>query len=79
MSVGLPVTFEDMQLPDLTEVDIDVVAKRATIPNETCHAEPFDVTFEEMRAAIVLANDIGQLYKQGGSLLTGEVAGEVTG
>lgn len=72
LSVGLPVTFEDMKLPDLTAEDIDIVAKRATIPNETCHAEPFEVTFDEMRAAIVLADDFGRLYKRDGSLSVGE-------
>lgn len=73
LSLGLPVTFEDLKLPDLTDEDLDTVAKRATAPAETCHVEPFGVTVEEMRASLVLANKLGEIYKAGGSLQNGEV------
>jgi len=68
ISVGLPVTFEDLQLTDISEDDIDRVANRAISPAETCHVEPFEVTFAEMRAALVLADELGKTYKAGGSL-----------
>jgi glycerol dehydrogenase len=68
MSVGLPVTFEDLKLPDLSDEDLDAVASRAIEPAETCHSEPFIVTQEEMKASLILANELGLRYKAGGCL-----------
>jgi glycerol dehydrogenase len=69
LSIGLPVTFEDLDLADITPDELDCVARAAADPNQTSKVEPFEVTFDEMKAALICASDLGQLYKKGGSLL----------
>ena len=69
ISVGLPVTFEDMKLADISDEEIDKVTKIATAPGQTSHVEPFEITEHEMKAAIIAADEIGKLYKSGGSLI----------
>lgn len=69
LSIGLPVTFEDLGLADITEHELDCVARTAADPGQTSNVEPFEVTFDEMKAALISASDLGQLYKEGGSLL----------
>ncbi|EJN22013.1 glycerol dehydrogenase-like oxidoreductase [Pseudomonas sp. GM78] len=71
LSIGLPVTFEDLGLADITAHELDSVARTAADPNQTSKVEPFEVTFDEMKAALICASDLGQLYKKGGSLLAG--------
>jgi hypothetical protein len=34
--------------------------------------EPFEVTCEEMKASLLLADEVGKLYRRGGCLATGE-------
>lgn len=69
MSVGLPITFEDMLLGDITDEELDKVAKIAADPGQTSQVEPFEVTEHEMKAAIITADEIGKLYRSGGSLV----------
>lgn len=69
ISVGLPVTFADMKLDDMTEEELDLVVATAADPGQTSNVEPFEVTKHEMKAAIITADQIGKLYKNGGSLL----------
>jgi len=69
LSIGLPVTFEDMNLADITQAELDKVVEVASAPGQTSKVEPFEVTKEEMLAAIVTADEIGKLYKAGGSLI----------
>ncbi|MDQ0124775.1 glycerol dehydrogenase [Pseudomonas lini] len=71
LSIGLPVTFEDLGLADITANELDCVARTAADPGQTSNVEPFEVTFDEMKAALISASDLGQLYKKGGSLLAG--------
>ncbi|MNY57164.1 Glycerol dehydrogenase [compost metagenome] len=71
LSIGLPVTFEDLGLADITAQELDCVARTAADPNQTSKVEPFEVTFDEMEAALIAASDLGELYKKGGSLLVG--------
>jgi glycerol dehydrogenase len=71
LSIGLPVNFEDLGLADITAHELDSVARTAADPNQTSKVEPFEVTFDEMKAALICASDLGQLYKKGGSLLAG--------
>jgi glycerol dehydrogenase len=71
LSVALPVTFEDLGLSDITPDELDSVARTAADPGQTSKVEPFEVTFDEMKAALICASDLGQLYKEGGSLLAG--------
>lgn len=69
ISVGLPVTFEDMNLADMTADELDIVVATAADPAQTSAVEPFPVTLHEMKAAIIEADCIGALYKSGGSLV----------
>ncbi|MCP1496509.1 glycerol dehydrogenase [Pseudomonas migulae] len=69
LSIGLPVTFEDLALADITAHELDCVARTAADPNQTSNVEPFEVTFDEMKAALIAASDLGEFYKKGGSLL----------
>ena len=69
LSVGLPVTFEDMNLGDMTDAELDIVVETAASPAQTSAVEPFEVTEHEMKAAIIEADCIGRLYKNGGSLI----------
>ncbi|MGG2019763.1 glycerol dehydrogenase [Pseudomonas sp. AO-1] len=71
LSVGLPVTFDDLGLADITPDELDSVARTASDPGQTSKVEPFEVTFDEMKAALICASDLGRLYKEGGSLLAG--------
>jgi glycerol dehydrogenase len=71
LSIGLPVTFEELGLADITLDELDCVARIAADPDQTSKVEPFEVTFDEMRAALICASDLGQFYKKGGSLLAG--------
>ena len=71
LSIGLPVSFEDLGLADITAHELDCVARTAAGPGQTSNVEPFEVTFDEMKAALISASDLGQLYKKGGSLLAG--------
>lgn len=71
LSIGLPLTFEDLGLADITAQELDCVARTAADPNQTSKVEPFEVTFDEMKAALIAASDLGELYKKGGSLLIG--------
>lgn len=69
LAVGLPVTFEDMNLGDMTDEELDIVVDTAASPAQTSAVEPFEVTLHEMKAAIIEADAIGRLYKSGGSLI----------
>lgn len=71
LSIGLPVTFEDLGLADITPHELDCVARTAADPNQTSKVEPFEVTFDEMKAALISASDLGELYKKGDSLRAG--------
>ena len=72
MSVGLPVTFADMGLADMTEAELDLVVRTAASPTQTAQVEPFAITTEEMKAAILLADEVGKLYRKGGCMTDGE-------
>ncbi len=69
MSVGLPTTLEDLEMDKLTDDEMDRVATKATADVETIHNEPFIVTKELVKAAILTADQIGLLYKTGKSIL----------
>lgn len=69
LNVGLPVCLADLEMDKLTEEELDRVAVKAADPSETIHKEPFPVDKEMVKAAILAANEIGLLYRNGGSIL----------
>lgn len=66
--VGLPITFDDMKLSNLTEEEYDIMIK-AVLKESFIKHHPFHVTYEMIRGAYKTADAIGHLYKQGGTIL----------
>ena len=68
LDVGLPITFEDMHLPDLTAEEFDTMVK-TVLANPFMKSHPFEVTYEKVMGAYKTADAIGQLYKHGETLV----------
>lgn len=64
VSVGLPVTFEDLRLPELTPEMLDRVAEKALAPVETIHNEPFKIEKDEFIGALLTADALGKAFKK---------------
>lgn len=62
--VGLPITLAEIGLAKLTKEQLDVIAARATIADETIHSEPFEVRPEMVADAIMAADAIGRAWKK---------------
>lgn len=60
--VGLPVTLAEIGLIKPTRNQLDLIADRATAPGETIHNEPFPVTAEMVRDAILAADALGRAW-----------------
>lgn len=58
--VGLPTSLADVGLHDVSTADLDTIAARTVAPGETAHNEPFTVTAEMIRDAIVVADGLGR-------------------
>ena len=65
VSVGLPVCLADIGVDSMTEEELAKVAELACIPEESIHAMPFPITEEAVAAAIIVADQLGQAFKQG--------------
>ncbi|NDL67010.1 glycerol dehydrogenase [Anaerotalea alkaliphila] len=63
LSVGLPVCLEEIGVDTLGAEELEAVARKACIPEESIHAMPFPVTAENVQAAILAADAIGRRYK----------------
>ncbi|MDU2065735.1 MAG: glycerol dehydrogenase [Sporomusaceae bacterium] len=61
--VGLPVTLADIGVTEITEEKIQKVAEASCAAGETIFNEPFPVTVESVRAAILGANALGSSLK----------------
>ena len=62
--VGLPITLADIGLTKLTRHQLDPIARRATVPGETIHNEPFEVTTEMVTDGILAADALGRKWKK---------------
>jgi glycerol dehydrogenase len=62
--VGLPITLADIGLPELARNRLAPIADRATLPGETIHNEPFDVTAEMVADAVLAADSLGRAWRQ---------------
>jgi glycerol dehydrogenase len=60
-SVGLPVTLRQLNV-EPTPANIDVITSRVVDPGSGITAEPFPVTAEAVRAAIVVADTLGEEF-----------------
>ena len=63
MSVGLPTTLADLGLADAAPEVIRAVAEAASVPGETIHNMPMEVTADKVYAAIFTADALGRQYK----------------
>jgi glycerol dehydrogenase len=64
MSVGLPTTFADLDLANVSREELETVAKAATAPGETIHNMPFAVTPAMVVDAMVAADSYSRAYQQ---------------
>lgn len=63
ISVGLPVTLEDMGIKEVTPEKIMKVAEAACAEGEVIYAEPFEITPKLVYDAILATDALGQMYK----------------
>ncbi|MBG9774937.1 glycerol dehydrogenase [Brevibacillus laterosporus] len=66
VSVGLPVCLADIGVTNVTRSELLNVAQKACIIEESIHSMPFPVTEENVVAAIMVADQIGQEFKKKG-------------
>jgi len=60
LDLGLPVTLADIGLTGPTDEQLRTVAEAACEPQETMYNEPFDVTPDAVRDALVTADELGR-------------------
>ncbi|WP_458119323.1 glycerol dehydrogenase [Paenibacillus sp. Z6-24] len=63
ISLDLPVTLEDLKIADVSDEDLYRVAQAATKPDETAHNLPFVVTADDVKDAIIAADQYSRAYK----------------
>ena len=63
--VGLPVCLADIGVDTITPAELQAVAEKTCIPEESVYAMPFPVTPSQVAAAILTADAIGQAWKAG--------------
>lgn len=63
LDLGLPVCLEDIGVNTITEEELEAVAEKACIPEESIHAMPFPVEPAMVKSAIITADKIGKEYK----------------
>lgn len=61
--VGLPVCLADIGVDSITPEELQQVAEKACIPEESVHSMPFPVTPERVGAAIMAADAMGRAWK----------------
>ena len=63
IDVGLPVTFEELGIGNVTDEELRKVALTATAEGDTIHNLPFPVTVDSVVAALKAADAYGRFYK----------------
>ncbi|MBQ6802830.1 MAG: iron-containing alcohol dehydrogenase, partial [Oscillospiraceae bacterium] len=58
--VGLPTTLADLDVTEIKPEEIMAVAEAVCAPGDTVGNMPFEVTPEDVYAAILAANEIGE-------------------
>ncbi len=61
-SVGLPTTLKELNADNISEEQLRAVAVASTVEGETIHNMPFNVTADDVYAAILTADKLGQMY-----------------
>lgn len=62
IEVGLPVTWKELGVEEITDEKIMAVAKAACAKDDTLHNMPFEVTAETVAAALKAADAYGRYY-----------------
>lgn len=62
IDVGLPITLEEMGVKEINETKLMEVAKASCGEGETIHNMPFDITADDVYAAILTADSMGEAY-----------------
>ncbi|MFC4770878.1 glycerol dehydrogenase [Enterococcus hermanniensis] len=62
-TIGLPLTLADLGVKSINFEEALAVAKIASIPEESIHSMPFPIVEEEVANALIVADRIGQAYK----------------
>ena len=62
-SVGLPLTFADIGMPDPAPEILEQIAQRSIAPGETIHNEPFSVSSKSVVDALRAANSAGEKFR----------------
>lgn len=63
VDVGLPITLEDLGIEEINKEALMRVAEASAVEGETIHNMPFDVTADDVYAAILTADSLGKLFK----------------
>ncbi|MDD3139661.1 MAG: glycerol dehydrogenase [Lachnospiraceae bacterium] len=63
VTVGLPITLEELGITEITEEKIRAVAEATAVAGETIHNMPFPVTADDVYAAIMVANTLGHDFQ----------------
>lgn len=64
VSIGLPVCLADLGVKSITDEELTEVAEKSCIPEESIHSMPFPVSASQVKAAIIVADQIGMSYKK---------------
>jgi glycerol dehydrogenase len=70
LSVGLPVTLKDLGIETLSMDRARAIADLAVAPGESAHNEPFPVTWQGIRDAILVADAWGQDFRRAQSAMS---------
>ena len=63
LSIGLPVCLEDLGVDEVTKDQLEEMAEKTIIPEESVHSMPFPITKASIIACVVSADKIGKAYK----------------
>ena len=63
IEVGLPVTFEDLNMTPLDPVVLRKIADNVAVPGSLCHNHPFEVTSQSLYDAMMAADALGKALK----------------
>jgi len=64
IDIGLPVTFDDLNMADVDASVIRKIAESCAGPGSLCHNHPFEVTTESLYDAMIAANALGKDRKR---------------
>lgn len=64
LDIGLPVCLADIGVDSISDEELQAVAEKSCIPEESIHAMPFPVSPTDVAAAIIAADKLGADHKR---------------